>query len=167
MNKHYRFGMVHSRFNETLSARLVEGAEHFFKDQAVASERLIRLAVPGAFELPLGAKWLIDQYRSSGLVGLVALGVVIRGETPHFNYVAEQSARGIMQVSLESAIPIGYGVITADDYDQAERRASLDRLAAQASEKTGGLTLKNNGYQAAAALWQMVLARDLLAERVS
>ena len=163
MNERYIFGIVHSRFNADLGARLVEGAERFFWTKQITSERLIKFAVPGAFELPLGAKWLINQRKSAGLIGLVALGVVIRGETPHFNYVAEQSARGIMQVSLEAELPIGYGVITADNYEQAERRASLDDLAtSKDNEKRGGRTIKNNGYQAAQALWQMVLARDSL-----
>ncbi len=104
------FGIVHSQFNGELCDRLVTGAEEFLRNRKINDNRIIKLKVPGAFELPLGVQYLAEHFAGHQTasspntpVGVIALGVIIRGETPHFEYVAAESASGIMQVSLKLA----------------------------------------------------------------
>lgn len=115
-----RFAIVAARFYEDLAAELVAGATEALRDCKVAAEDVSVFDVPGCFELPLACRTLIDTERFDALV---AVGAVIRGETAHFDYVAGECARGIMDVQLSTGVPIGFGVLTTETRDQAERRA--------------------------------------------
>lgn len=113
-------GIVVSRFNELLSSRLLGGATDALTRHGVAEEDVDVAWVPGAFEIPLVAARMV----SSGKYDVVlALGVVIRGGTPHFEYVASEVSKGVAKISLDSGIPVMFGVITADTIEQAVERA--------------------------------------------
>jgi len=115
-----RVGIVVSRFNELLSARLLAGATDALARHGVAEDAVDVAHVPGAFEIPLVAR----RMASSGRYDVVlALGVVIRGGTPHFDYVAAEVSKGVAAASLESGVPVVFGVITADTIEQAVERA--------------------------------------------
>jgi 6,7-dimethyl-8-ribityllumazine synthase len=113
-------GIVVSRFNGDVTSRLLEGALTALAEAGVERERIDVMQVPGAFELPLGAMALAKTRR---YVCVVALGCVIRGETPHFDYVASEAASGLQLAALETGIPVSFGVLTCDDRAQAEARA--------------------------------------------
>ena len=115
-----KIGICISRFNELLSSRLLGGATDALTRHGVAEADIDTVWVPGAFELPLVAQ----RMASSGAYDVVlALGVVIRGGTPHFEYVAAEVAKGVAKVSLDSGVPVMFGVITADTIEQAVERA--------------------------------------------
>jgi 6,7-dimethyl-8-ribityllumazine synthase len=116
-----RLGIVASRFNEALASRLLERAEKEAKKLGAQSSVV---SVPGALEIPLTLQWMAQSGRFDALV---AIGAVIRGETYHFEVVANESARGVMEVALESGVPIANGILTTDDEAQAEAR--LDKGA--------------------------------------
>jgi 6,7-dimethyl-8-ribityllumazine synthase len=131
--RHLRVAVIASRFNETISRDLVEGALDRLRRQGVAEEDLTVTWVPGAFELPLAAK----RIASSGEVdAVVCCGAVIRGETPHFEFVAQQAASGIGAAALETGIPIAFGVLTTEDAEQARERAGgkLGNKGAEAAD---------------------------------
>lgn len=112
-----RFAIVAGRFNEPVVARLVDGAVAYFEREGIGFETTW---VPGAFELPLAAKVLAE----SGLyAAVVCLGAVIRGETSHYDLVAGEAARGIMDVGLSTGLPVIFGVVTTETVDQAMDRA--------------------------------------------
>jgi 6,7-dimethyl-8-ribityllumazine synthase len=115
-----KYGLIASRFNRPITQLLLEGAIDGLKRHGVAKEDLTVAWVPGAFELPLAAKRMADSKRYDGLI---CLGAVIRGETSHFDYVASQTASGILQASLATYVPIIFSVITAETKEQAEVRA--------------------------------------------
>ena len=116
----FRFAIVVSRWNEAYTSRLAAGAKDALL-QAGADERAIEIfEVPGAFELPLAC---LKAAESGDFDACLALGVVIRGLTPHFDYVAGQAAAGIMNASLQSGVPVMFGVITADTTEQVESRS--------------------------------------------
>jgi 6,7-dimethyl-8-ribityllumazine synthase len=111
-----KFAIVVSRFNSNITCKLLEGARAALKEaRAEASDEFF---VPGAFELPFAAKRLSANYHA-----IIALGAVVRGETPHFDYVCAESARGLQQVALETGVPVAFGVLTTDTTEQAEARA--------------------------------------------
>ncbi len=115
-----RFAIVVSRFNEFITSKLLSGAVDSLKRHGAAHESVTVVHVPGAFELPFMAKKLAE----SGLYdAVICLGCVIRGQTPHFEYVAGQAARGIAEVGLSTGVPTTFGVITADTLEQAVERA--------------------------------------------
>lgn len=114
-----RFAIVVARFNRSITEKLLAGAcEALRKAQAEPPEIYY---VPGAFELPLAALKLAEA--EDDYDAIIALGAVIRGDTPHFDYVAGEAARGLMQVSLETGVPVVFGVLTTDNREQAEARA--------------------------------------------
>jgi 6,7-dimethyl-8-ribityllumazine synthase len=119
-----KFAIVVADFYEDLAAQLEDGARRGLRDCGVDDASIETVRVPGCFELPLAARRLIAGGK---LDGVVALGIVIRGETPHFDFVAGECARGIMDVQLASGIPIGFGVLTTDNRAQAEERADPER----------------------------------------
>lgn len=119
-----RFAIVAARFYRELTDDLIDGARRALADCGVAAESVDTYDVPGCFELPLAAFNLIEKHEYDGVV---ALGVVIRGDTPHFDYVAGQCARGIMDVQLATGTPIGFGVLTTENFAQAEERADPAR----------------------------------------
>jgi 6,7-dimethyl-8-ribityllumazine synthase len=113
-------GIVVSRFNGDVTTTLLDAAVAELEEAGVERERIEILTVPGAFELPLGAMALAKTRRYSCIV---ALGCVIRGETPHFDYVAAEAASGLQLTALETGVPVSFGVLTCDTREQAEARA--------------------------------------------
>ncbi|MBV8197110.1 MAG: 6,7-dimethyl-8-ribityllumazine synthase [Candidatus Eremiobacteraeota bacterium] len=119
-----RFAIVVARFYGELADLLVRGAQRALRDCDVAADHVSVHEVPGCFELPLACRNLIDTDQFDALV---ALGAVIRGETPHFDYIAGECARGLMDVQLATGVPIGFGVLTTEDFAQAQARADPSR----------------------------------------
>lgn len=111
-----RFAIVVARFNSMITDKLLESAR-----KPLAKAQVDIFYVPGAFELPVAAKMLAQTHRYHGII---ALGAVIRGDTPHFDYVAGEAARGLQDVALQSGIPVAFGVLTTDTLEQAESRAN-------------------------------------------
>jgi 6,7-dimethyl-8-ribityllumazine synthase len=112
--------IIASRFNASIVDKLVEGALDCLYRHAVTEARVDLCKVPGAFEIPLVAKKIAEQAKYDVII---CLGAVIRGETPHFDYVASEVSKGIAAVSLDKSVPIIFGVLTTDSYDQAVDRA--------------------------------------------
>lgn len=137
---HAKVAIVVSRFNSFINDRLVEGALDTLKRQGqIADENITLVRVPGAVELPLAAKKLA---KSNQFDGIVALGCVIRGGTAHFEYVSGECAKGLAQVSLESEIPVAFGVLTTENIEQAIERA--------------GTKAGNKGVEAALSTLEMI-----------
>ncbi len=135
----FRFGIIVSRFNDFISSRLVEGAMDALLRHGATEEQVSVIKVPGAFEIPLTAKKLAESGRYDAVI---CLGAVIRGSTPHFDYVAAEVSKGIASVSLKSSIPVTFGVLTTENLEQAIERAG---------SKSG-----NKGYDVAMAAIEMV-----------
>lgn len=134
-----KMAVVASRFNETVGRRLVDGALDCLRRHGVADADISVVWVPGAFELPAAAMRLA----SSGEVdAIVCVGAVVRGETPHFDYVAGHAASGIGEVSLRTGVPVTFGVLTTESSEQA-----MDRAGGKAG---------NKGFEAALAALEMV-----------
>jgi 6,7-dimethyl-8-ribityllumazine synthase len=119
-----RFAIVSARFHTDLADVLVDGAKRALRDCNVAEEDVSLFEVPGCFELPLACRNIIACGRFDALV---ALGAVIRGETSHFDFVAGECARGIMDVTLATGKPVGFGVLTTENLAQAQERADPKR----------------------------------------
>ncbi len=115
-----RFAIIVARFNSFITERLLEGAVDCLLRNGAEKSNLTIMRVPGAFEIPLAAQ---KAARSGRYSGILCLGAVIRGATPHFDFVASEVSKGVAQVSLESGIPIGFGVLTTDTVEQAIERA--------------------------------------------
>jgi 6,7-dimethyl-8-ribityllumazine synthase len=115
-----RFAVCVGRFYEDLTWRLLEGAREGFKLAGVEAASVEEFSVPGAYELPFAAKTCVESGR---FAGVACLGVVIRGETDHYDFVCAEAARGIQDVQLETGVPCAFGVITCDNMDQALARA--------------------------------------------
>jgi 6,7-dimethyl-8-ribityllumazine synthase len=113
-----RVGVVVSRFNGFITERLAQGALEILEKHGCPHENISFVKVPGAWELPLAAKNLAHNCDA-----IIALGAVVRGDTPHFEYVASGAANGLREVSLETGVPIAFGVLTTDDLQQAMDRA--------------------------------------------
>jgi len=137
--KGFRFGLVVSRFNELLTGRLLEGALDCLARHGARDEDIMVVKVPGSWELPLVAERLAVSGKIDAVIGL---GVLIRGATPHFDYIASETAKGLAQVALSSGIPVSFGVLTCDSLEQA-----LERSGSKAG---------NKGWQAAQAAIEMV-----------
>ena len=120
LGKGLRFGMVVSRFNEFLTKRLIEGAEDALLRHGVSPGDIDVAWAPGSFEIPLIAKKLVDSGKYDAVI---CLGAVVRGGTPHFEYIAAEVSKGIARLSLESGLPVTYGVLTTDTLEQAIERA--------------------------------------------
>lgn len=128
-----RVGVVAASWHEEIMSGLVAGAERALADAGVEQPVVVR--VPGSFELPVAAA----QLARSGLDAVVALGVVIRGATPHFDYVCQAATVGLTQVAVETGVPVGFGVLTCDTVEQARERAGLPG------------SVEDKGYEAAQA----------------
>ena len=120
LGKGLKFGLVLSRFNEFITKKLLEGAQDALLRHGVSQENIDIAWVPGSFEIPLIAKKLAETKRYDAVI---CLGAVIRGGTPHFEYIASEVTKGIAKVGLETGLPVIYGVITADTLEQAIERA--------------------------------------------
>ena len=143
--KGMKFALVVGRFNELISSRLYEGALDCLRRHDVADGDVDSAWVPGAFEMPLVAK---RQAASGKYDAVICLGAVIRGGTPHFEYIAAEAAKGIAKVSLDSGVPVVFGVLTTDSIEQAVERAGAK----------GG----NKGWSAASTALEMAnLAKTL------
>jgi len=139
------FCIVAARFNADIVDVLVEGARQALLDSGVVKSAIRVIKVPGAFEVPLAAQ---QAARSGDFDGIVALGAIVRGGTPHFDYVSAESIAGLNRVSLDFNMPVGNGILTVDNMDQAADRA--------------GGTEGNKGAEAAlAAVEMVVLLREL------
>lgn len=118
--KGFKFGIVIARFNEIITSRLLEGAKDSLIRHGTAEQDIDVAWTPGSMEIPLAAKKMIDTGKYNAII---CLGCVIRGGTPHFEYVASEVNRGISRLSLDSGIPVIQGIITADNLEQAIERA--------------------------------------------
>jgi 6,7-dimethyl-8-ribityllumazine synthase len=118
--KEFTFGIVVSRFNEFITAHLLEGALDALRRHGAQEDRITVVKVPGSFEIPLVAKRLATsgQYHA-----VICLGTVIRGATPHFEYIAAEVSKGVAAAALETGVPITFGVLTTDSIEQAVERA--------------------------------------------
>ena len=117
-----RFALVVSRFNDLVTTRLLDGALDCLQRHGAADEDIEVAWVPGAFELPIVAQKMAQTGRFDVVT---CLGCIVRSDTPHFDYVAGESSKGIARVSLDTGVPITFGVITADTVDQAVQRAGV------------------------------------------
>jgi 6,7-dimethyl-8-ribityllumazine synthase len=133
-----KFAIVLSRFNSFIGDKLLDGAVDAIVRHGGKDDDIHVFRVPGAFEVPAAAKKLVDTGAYSAVI---CLGAVIRGSTPHFEYIAAESAKGVAKISMESPIPVAYGIITTDTIEQAIERAG---------SKSG-----NKGYDAAVTAIEM------------
>ena len=136
-----RIGVVVSRFNESVTEALLQGTVEGLEEAGVSQDAVTVVSVPGAFELAGTAR----QLASSGTVdAVVCLGAVIRGQTEHFTFVAAAAQEGILRVSLDTGVPVIFGVLTTDDMEQAEARAGMGAAGVSPSDGYG-----NKGYESA------------------
>jgi 6,7-dimethyl-8-ribityllumazine synthase len=140
-----KFAIVATRFNDFIVDRLVGGAVDYLVRHGASKEDLTLVKLPGAFEMPLVARKLAA---TKEFAGVICLGAVIRGATPHFDFVAGECAKGIAMASMETGVPIGFGVLTTDTLEQAIERAG----------SKGG----NKGVEAAAAVLETVRVLEQL-----
>lgn len=140
-----RIAVLASRFNETITQRLADGATDALVRHGVAADSIDLVWVPGAWELPAAARRLLASERYDALV---VVGAVIRGETPHFDYIAGEASRGLAQASADYDVPLGFGLLTTDTTEQAEARAGGDH--------------GNKGWDAALAALEMADLFDRL-----
>ena len=131
--------IVAARFNDIIVDRLIGGAVDYLTRHGMERENITLVRIPGAFELPVVCQKIAKK---GGIDGIVALGAVIRGATPHFDFVASEATKGLAHVSLETGLPIGFGLLTTDSVEQAVERAG---------SKAG-----NKGVEAAAALLETI-----------
>ena len=134
-----RFAIVASRWNDEIVSRLIDGARDILASHEAAEDAVEIFRVPGAFEIPLCAQKAAE---SGKFDAVICLGVIIRGDTPHFDYIAASAARGISEAGLRTGVPLLFGVITADNIDQANERSGNDK--------------NNKGYEAAIAAIEVV-----------
>jgi len=142
INKNDRFALVSARFNEFIADRLVEGAMDCFLRHGAIESQIDHFKVPGSFELPQVA---LRAAQSGSYSGVILIGAVIRGGTPHFDMIAAEVTKGAAQVALQTGVPLVFGVLTTDTVEQAIERA--------------GTKMGNKGWEAALSLIEMV---DLL-----
>jgi 6,7-dimethyl-8-ribityllumazine synthase len=135
-----RYALVVSRFNSFITEQLVNGAKDTFARLGGKDEQMTVTYVPGSMELPLVAKKLAEGGKFSAVV---CLGAVIRGQTPHFEYVAAESAKGIAQAGLQTGVPVVYGVVTADTLEQAIDRAGVKAGNKGADAMTTAIEMAN------------------------
>lgn len=135
----HSYAIVASRFNDVITRRLVEGAIDCLTRHGAAEEKIDVFLCPGSFELPMVARKLVD---SGAHDAIICIGAVIRGDTPHFDYIAAEVTKGIANLSMESRKPIAFGVLTTDTMEQALERA--------------GLKHGNKGWEAALSVIEML-----------
>lgn len=139
-----KIAIVASRFNDFFTSELVAGAEDCLQRHGVSDDQIDMAWVPGGFEIPIVAKRLVSSQRYAAVI---CLGCIIQGDTPHFHYISSEVTKGIAQVALDSDIPVVYGIVTAENLDQAIERS--------------GTKAGNKGFDAAMTALEMI---DLCAE---
>ena len=139
LNGNEKVAIIASRFNHLITDRLIEGAKDAFLRNGGKEENLSLILVPGAFEIPFALKKAI---KSNKFDGIVCLGAIIRGATPHFDYVAAEATKGIANVTLQSDMPVTFGLLTTDTIEQAIERA--------------GTKAGNKGFEAMLSLIEMI-----------
>jgi 6,7-dimethyl-8-ribityllumazine synthase len=145
LGKGLRFGLVVSRFNEFFSRKLLEGAQNALVRHGVSEDDIEVAWTPGSFEIPLIAQKLA---RTKKYDAIICLGAVVRGDTPHFDYIAAEVAKGIAKINMDTGVPVVFGVITTDTLEQAIERSGT---------KSG-----NKGFEAALTAIEMAnLVRSL------
>jgi len=140
LGKGLKFGIVVSRFNEFISKKLLEGAQDALLRHDVSEENVDIAWVPGAYEIPLIAKKMAQTKKYDAII---CLGAVIRGSTPHFDYIASEVAKGIAQVNLETGIPVSFGVLTTENIEQAVERAGTKEGNKGFDAATGAIEMAN------------------------
>ncbi|HEU6437070.1 MAG TPA: 6,7-dimethyl-8-ribityllumazine synthase [Nitratidesulfovibrio sp.] len=143
--KGLKFAIIATRFNDFIVDRLVGGAVDYLARHGCEREDMTIVRIPGAFEMPIVAQKLAKSGRYHGIV---ALGAVIRGSTPHFDFVAGEATKGLAHISLDSGVPVGFGLLTTDSIEQAIERA--------------GTKAGNKGVEAAAAVLETVRVMEQL-----
>lgn len=141
-----RIGIAVARFNAQVTEMLLSGCRQALVDRGVAEENIAQVRVPGAWELPLACQHMIATGRFDAVI---ALGAVVRGETAHFEFISGECARGLMQLSSETGVPVAFGVLTPENGDQARYRADPER--------------GNKGREAAMAALEMIDLTDRIA----
>ncbi len=136
--KNKRFALIVSRFNELIGSKLLDGAMDCLKRHDASDDSIDIIWVPGAFEIPLTAKKVAE---TGSYDAVICIGAVIRGETPHFEFIASEAAKGIAQAGMETGVPIIFGIVTTDTVEQAVNRA--------------GTTAGNRGFDAALSAIEM------------
>lgn len=137
-DSNWKVAIVVSRFNEMITSKLLGGANDCLTRSGVQEKNIHTFWVPGAFEIPATAKQLVDK----GFNGILCLGAIIRGSTPHFDYVSSESAKGVANLSLNANLPVIYGILTTDTIEQAVERA--------------GTKAGNKGFDTAQGLIEMM-----------
>ena len=135
-----RVAVIVSRFNDEITTRMLGGATECMRTHNVPEDKIMIMSVPGAFELPLAALHVAE---TEDYDALVCLGAVIRGETPHFDYVCSETSRGLMNVQLTTGVPIGFGLLTLETVQQGVARTEPGK--------------HNKGFEAAEAALEMAL----------
>jgi len=143
-----RVGISAAKWNSMVTDEMLNAAIHALKERGVREQNIVVVRCPGSYELPLSCKQLLDH---AGVDGVIAIGAVIRGETPHFDYVCDAVTQGILELNLSYGKPVAFGVLTTDTVEQALQRADKDR--------------GNKGAEAALALCEMIAQGNELKER--
>ncbi|MDX1765043.1 MAG: 6,7-dimethyl-8-ribityllumazine synthase [bacterium] len=136
--KGMKFGIVVSRFNDFITSKLLEGSLDVLKRHGARDQDIEIVKVPGAFEIPFAAKMLVEK---KGYDAVICLGAVIRGATPHFDYVSAEATKGIATVAMEAPIPVLFGVLTTDTIEQAIERAGTKAGNKGAEVATGAIEM--------------------------
>jgi len=147
-NKDIKIGIVVSEWNEPITNALKEGALACLHEAGIASNQIVIHSVPGSFELPLGASMMLDA--DNMIAAVICLGCVIQGETRHFEFISQAVANGIMRISLDCVVPVIFGVLTCDTFEQAQ-------------ERSGGKH-GNKGVEAASTCLKMIELQELIIE---
>ncbi len=135
--------LVAAKWNSFITDEMLGAALHTLKDKGITDENIFVYRCPGSFEIPLVCKWCLEHLEVDGVV---AIGAVIRGGTPHFDYVCDAVTRGITDLNMSASKPVSFGILTTDNVEQAEERASVDK--------------GNKGAEAAIALCEMLEIRQ-------
>ena len=141
-----RIAIVAGKFNLEITERLIHGAKSYLESRGVASDSINTYWVPGAFEIPFACSAIAQK---TNVDGIITLGAVVRGGTPHFEFVAGECARGVREVSIDTGIPIAFGVLTTDTLEQALQRSDISYIDHDGS--TG-----DKGSAAASAVFEMI-----------
>lgn len=142
-----RVGIVVARFNSSITSKLLQGAIQALKEAGLEDDDIVVKEVPGAFEIPLAAQWLLES-EDADVMAVICLGAVIRGDTSHYDYVCQGVTQGIMQVQLDTGACLGFGILTTDNEKQALERCKDDE--------------SNKGYEAAKVVLEMIQLEEEL-----